>query len=178
MKELFSKLTWADYVALMAVLRGLYVGYKSGFFQELLRVAGYVVSLVLALMFHGVLASILTLNTFLNEPSAKAIAFVASLVGIYVGVKILRVIVTKALKVGEGGAGQKIAGAVVGAARLLLLLSFFFMLVDKTPLKELKTDVHERSLTGPAISQAAPMVFEFLSHVSTNLGFPAKEVAG
>ena len=175
MKELFSKLTWADYVALMAVLRGLYVGYKSGFFQELLRLAGYVVTLILALCFQRVLASILTLHTFLNEPTAEVAAFTALLAGIYIGIKILRTILVKALKVGEGGAGQKIAGALVGAARLLVLLSFFFMLVDKTPLNELKTDVHERSLTGPYISQAAPMMFEFLSNTSADLGISMKE---
>lgn len=162
----------------MAVLRGLYVGYKSGFFQELLRVAGYIVTLILALQLHGLLASILTLHTFLNEPTARVIAFGALLVGVYIAVKIVRVIIAKALKVGEGGLGQKIAGALVGAARLLVLLSFFFMLVDKTPLKELKLDVHERSLTGPTITKAAPAVFEFLSNVSPSLGFPApaKEV--
>ncbi len=177
MKELISKLTWADYVALMAVLRGLYVGYKSGFFQELLRVAGYIVTLVLALQFQEMLSSVLTLHTFLNEGTSNVIAFGSLLVGIYIAVKIVRVIVVKALKIGEGGSGQKIAGALVGVARLLLLLSFFFMLVDKTPLKELRTDVHERSLTGPSISQAAPMMFEFLAHVSPSLGFPGKETA-
>ena len=175
MKELFSKLTWADYIALMAVLRGLYVGYKSGFFQELLRVAGYIVTLLLSLQFYRILASVLTLRTFLNESSARVIAFGALLVGVYIAVKIVRVIIAKALKVGEGGAGQRISGALVGAARLLVLLSFFFMLVDKTPLKELKMDVHERSLTGPYITKAAPAIFEFLSSVSPSLGFPAKE---
>lgn len=175
MKDLFSKLTWADYVALMAVLRGLYVGYKSGFFQELLRVAGYVVTLIVTLLFHRLLAATLTLNTFLNESSATVVAFVAMLIAVYIGVKILRVIITKALKVGEGGAPQKIAGAFVGALRLLVLLSFFFMLVDKTPLKELKTDVHERSLTGPYISQAAPMMFDFFSQISPDLGMSSKE---
>ena len=175
MKELFSKLTWADYVALMAVLRGLYVGYKSGFFQELLRVSGYFVTLVVTLLFHRILASTLTLNTFLNESTATVVAFVVMLIGVYIAVKILRTIVTKMLKIGEGGAGQKIAGAFVGALRLLLLLSFFFMLVDKTPLKELKTDVHERSLTGPYISQAAPLMFDFFSQISPDLGLTSKE---
>ena len=49
MKELISKLTCVDYIALVALLRGLYVGYRSGFFHELLRVASYLVTIVVTI---------------------------------------------------------------------------------------------------------------------------------
>ncbi len=169
MKELFSKLTWADYIALMALLRGLYVGYKSGFFQELLRVAAYAVTLGLTLYSYGFVASYLTLHTFLNESIANALAFGGVFIGIYIAIKILRTIITKMLKVGEGGAIQRFIGALTGGARWLVLLSFFFLLVDKAPFSELKNDVHERSLTGPYISKAAPSIIEFVSNFTSSL---------
>lgn len=166
MKEIISKLTWADYVAVIAFARGLYVGYKAGLFQELLKIASYVIAIALTVFLHGPVAQHLTLHTFLNEGSAKAVAFAVVFVAMYMLLKIVRAILVKALKVGDGGSGQKIVGAFLGGARLLVLLSFFFMLVDMTPLKELKTDVHERSVSGPIIAQAAPQIFEFVSHFS------------
>lgn len=170
MKELLSKLTWVDYIALVALLRGLYVGYKAGFFQELLKIVAYVVTMVLTLHFYERLAQQLTLRSSLNESTANIAAFTVLLVGLYGGLKLVRMVLAKVLKLGEGGA-QKVFGALLGGARLLVLLSFFFMLIDSTPLKELKTDVHTRSLTGPYLSQAAPMLYEFLSGIAPELRF-------
>jgi uncharacterized membrane protein required for colicin V production len=171
LNEIASKLTWVDYIALAALLRGLYVGYKSGLFQELLRVAAYILSVLVTLQLFGFVAQHLTLHTFLNEGSAKAVAFSSVLAAVYMAIKILRAILVKTLKVGEGDTAQRIAGALLGGARLLVLLSFFFMLIDMTPLRELKTDLHERSLTGPHISMVAPQIFDFLSRFSPDGGF-------
>ena len=171
MKDLLSKLTWVDYIALVALLRGLYVGYKSGLIQELLRILAYVLSLLVTLQLHGWIAEQLTLRTFLNETIAQTVSFTALLVGLLIGLKILRALAVKLLKLEAGGTGQRILGAALGGARLLVLLSFFFMLVDATPLKELKTDVHTRSLTGPMLSQAAPALYGFLENLSPQIGF-------
>lgn len=171
MKEMLSRLTWVDYIALVALLRGLYVGYKSGFFQELLRIVAYVLTLLVTLLFHEVLAQQMILYTMLNEATSRAVAFGAMLVGVYIALKVVRTILAKVLKLEGGGGGQKVLGALLGGVRLLVLLSFFFMLVDRTPLKELKTDVHTRSLTGPYLSQAAPVLLDFASSLSPKLGF-------
>ena len=170
MKDLLSKLTWVDYIALVAVMRGLYVGYKSGLLQEVMRVAAYLLSLLVAMQFHGLIAQQLTVRTFLNETTAKAAAFTVVLIAAFVLLKVLRTVLTKLLKLGESGGLQKMLGALLGGVRWLVLLSFFFMLVDATPLKELKTDVHERSLTGPTISQAAPVLYDFSSQILPKLG--------
>jgi uncharacterized membrane protein required for colicin V production len=173
LKELLSKLTWVDYIALVAVLRGLYVGYKSGIVQELLRIAAYIIALAVTLQFYEWAASQLTLNTFLNEATARVAAFVALLVGVYLVLALVRKVLIKMFKLSEGGPGGRLLGALLGSARLLVLLSFFFMLVDWTPLKELKTDVHERSLTGPSISRVAPLLYDFVLQLPAKLGVPA-----
>ena len=80
LKELISKLTWVDYLALIALLRGLYVGYRSGVLHELLRVAAYVVTILVTLYLFEPLAQYLTLHTFLNIESARAVGFIGALV--------------------------------------------------------------------------------------------------
>jgi uncharacterized membrane protein required for colicin V production len=165
-----SKLTWVDYIALAALLRGLYVGYKAGFLQELLKIVSYFLTLLLTLHFYEAVAGQLTLRSSLNESTAHIAAFSGLLIGIYGALFLIRMVLGKVLKAGSGAA-QKIFGAALGGTRLLVLLSFFFMMVDSTPLKELKTDVHSRSLTGPFISQAAPALYEFMAGLSPELGF-------
>ena len=175
LKELISKLTWVDYLALIALLRGLYVGYKSGVFHELLRVAAYTVTILVTLYLFEPLAQYLTLHTFLNLESARAIGFIGALVLVYLLTKLVRVILVKLLKPGEGGAVNRIIGALIGGARLLVLLSLFFMGVDHSPLTQLKADIHTRSLTGPKIAEAAPTLVAFMSQMAPNLMPPRSD---
>ena len=166
---MFSKLTWADYVALVALLRGLYIGYKSGFFHELLRLVCYIITIAVTFLFYQSFAQKLTLDTPLNQTMAEIIAFCAVLIVTYFMTVVVRLIIVKLLKVGEGGAVNRILGMTIGAVRWLLLMSFLFMAVDHSPLKQLQEDVHTRSLTGDKIAMAAPMLLEYLSQLSPEL---------
>ena len=176
MKEFVSKLTWADYIALVALLRGLYMGYKSGFFHELLRLASYIVTIVVTILLFERVAQLLTLRTFLNLATARMVAMGAVAAAVYLAAKIFRTVLVKLLKVGEGGILNRLLGMTVGAVRLLTLLSFLFMLVDMSPLRQLQEDVHGRSLTGDKISRVAPALVEFLSQVSPQMSVSKKEV--
>ena len=60
MSEFFSRLVWVDYLAVIAALWGCYVGYKAGFFPELLRIAAYLVTVLVTFNFYEPLAQILT----------------------------------------------------------------------------------------------------------------------
>ena len=163
MKEFISRLTWVDYIAFAACIRGFYVGYKAGFFPELLRSASYVLTVVAALHFHDMLAQWLTLKTFLNMTMATGIAFAAILVASFVLTLLIRKLLLKMLKVGDGGFLGRLIGLLMGACRWLMLLSLLFMLIDRLPLSQLQADVHSRSLTGPTIARVSPTLFEYLS---------------
>ena len=169
LKELISKLTWVDYLALVALLRGLYVGLKSGVFQELLRVAAYVVTILVTLYLFEPLAQYLTLHTFLNIDTARIAGFGGTLAVVYLLTKLVRVMLLKMLKPGGGGAMNGLVGALIGGTRLLVLLSFLFLGIDYSPLSQLKADIHTRSLTGPKIAQVAPTLVEFTTHLAPNL---------
>ncbi len=175
MKEFIYRLTWVDYVALVAVLRGCYVGYKSGFFPELLRIAAYLLTIAVAFYFLEPLAQFLTVKTFLNFTTAKAISLFILLVGVFSLTKLLIMLFLKVLKAGEGGVFYRILGLLLGACRWVILLSFIFMLIDHSPLNNLRDDIQNRSWAGPEISRIAPMTLDFLSNALPNLSeFSAK----
>ncbi len=174
MKEFASRLTWVDYVALIAVLRGTYVGFRSGLFPELIRISAYLATFVVTFRFYDPLAQVLTLNTFLNSSVATAASFAALLVGTFLITKLLSILLLKLLKIGEGGAFNRLLGAGIGACRWVILLSFTLMLIDHSPLAQLKKDIHTRSLTGQKISSIAPVLFDFLANVSPQLSVEKK----
>ena len=174
MKEFISRLTWVDYLAVVAVLRGFYVGYKSGFFPELLRIAAYLATAVITLRFREEAAQFLTLNTFLNAGTAEAVSLAGLIIVVFVLTKLVTLIILKMLKLGEGAFIYRLLGLVLGGCRWLVLLSLAFMLVEGSPLSGIRGDIKERSVSGPRISTIAPTLFDFLSSLSPQLSVSRK----
>ena len=176
MKEFISRLTWVEVIAFLVVLRGCYVGYRSGFFPELLRIVGYLVTVIVTFRFHETLAQTLTLRTFLNSATASALSFFSLLAATFLLTKIVIAIFLKLLKMGKGGVLYRVIGLLLGACRWIILLSLIFMLIDHSPFAPLKTDIHERSHLGQKISLIAPTLFDFLSKLSPQLTVPKENL--
>ncbi len=173
MKEFISGLTWVDYLTLIALLRGAYVGYRSGFFPELLRLVNYLACILAALLFAEPLGQYLTLKTFLNATTANTVSFTAILLGVFIAGKLLRIMILKLLKAGEGGLAGRLIGMVASVGRWVVLLSFLFYVIERSPLEQLKTDIHTRSYAGEQISKIAPVMVDYLSKFSAQIG-PSK----
>src|SRR4051812_40118990 len=114
------RLTWVDYVVFFALLRGFYVGYREGIFPELLRIASYMLTVLVAFYFYEQVAQQLTLRTFMNNATATAVAFVALVVTVFLVTKLLRMLLLKLLKVGEGGFFLRTVGLLLGGLRWLI----------------------------------------------------------
>lgn len=175
MSEFISRLTWVDYITFVAVLWGIYTGYKSGLFPEILRVAVYLTTVIVTLKFHETVSQYITLKTFLNSTTASAIAFFLLLLGVFFLLKVVTTVLLKILKIGEGGFVYRILGALIGGCRWVVLMSLIFMLIDRSLLTPLKTDIHQRSLVGPKVITVAPMLFDFLSTLSPQLAVDTKK---
>lgn len=169
-KEYASKLTWVDCIVVVAVLRGCYVGYRSGFFPELLRVISYIATAIAAFYFKKPVADYLVLNTFLNQTVAEPVALVALFLAVYIVAKICMWSILTTLKVSDGNFISKLIGTILGVTRWLIILSLVFALVDKVPVGSLKDDIYKNSLTGKGVIKIAPTIFDFLSHLSPQLG--------
>lgn len=163
MKDFFSRLTVVDYLLCAAVVRGVYVGYRSGLFQELMRALTYLASAVVALRFNGEVAQWVTANTFLNLTSAKIVSSAALVLGGFLVARLVSIAVLRMMKAGEGGPLIRVAGALMGGCRWVLLVSVAFMLIERSPLTPLKNDILNRSLTGPSVARVAPAAYEFLA---------------
>jgi uncharacterized membrane protein required for colicin V production len=175
-RDFFSRVTWVDFVVGLALLRGVYIGYRSGFFAELLRLTAYLVTLGVTFHYHKALAEFITLNTFMNQEAATVLAFAVLLIGVFVAAKVVTLLLQKLLKVGEGGFFNRSLGILGGTCRWLLIVSLTFMVIDRSPFTPLKRDISERSITGSTVARVMPMMFDFLSRVSPQLGAPKKDL--
>ena len=169
MNELISRLTWADYLTAVAVLRGAWVGYKSGLLPELLRIVAYAVTVVVTLYYYDPLAQMITLKSFLNVTSATAVAFFALFVLTFIVTKLASMLLIKILNAGEGGIVYRLLGMLIGACRWVILLSLTFMLINYLPLEPLKKDIDERSVVGQKVAKIAPMLFQYVSSLTPQL---------
>jgi len=175
LKEFFARLTWVDYLAAIAFLRGCYVGYRSGFFPELLRIASYLVTVIVTFRFREETTQFLTLNTFLNATTSGFLAVAGLLAATFGLTKLLSVLILRLLKLGEGGFFARTVGLMMGAVRWMVLLSLLFMLIDHSPLVSLKNDIRDRSVSGRKIARIAPVLFDFLGSLSPQLSVPAAQ---
>jgi membrane protein required for colicin V production len=175
LKELASRLTWVDCVVFIALVRGIYIGYRSGLFPELMRVVGYIVTVFVAFYLNEFVAQYLTLNTFLNETSAQAISLAGLLAVTFALTKFIVFLFLKLLKVGDGGTFYRVLGAGVGACRWMILVSLIFMIIEKLPLGPLKSDIHDRSFSGAYVAKVGPVLFDFASNLAPQFGGSAKK---
>lgn len=173
-KEIFSQVTWVDFLVIVLALRGCYVGYKSGLLPEFLRIVSYIVTVVAAFSFQEEFTQYLTLNTFLNQATAKALSLVLLLTAFFILAKLALWIFLKFLKIGKGNALYNVLGMVVGCCRWIILLSLLFSVIDNLPFSGLKKDIHEKSVMGKPIAEVAPTLFDYLSTLSPTLGTPKK----
>ena len=169
MKEIIAKLTWVDYLTVFAMLRGMYVGYKSGFFPELLRIVAYVATAVSAFNFYQPLAEQITLKTFLNEQVSSVAAFTIVALVVFLLARLVILLLLKLLKIGEGGVINRILGVGLGVCRWTMILSMVFLLINSFPSPSLREDVEKHSFVGPYVKKIAPTLFEFLSTLSPQL---------
>ena len=173
--EFISRLSWVDYVALIAVLRGCWVGYRSGAFLELLRIVGYIAAVAVTFALRDIVTEFLTVNTFLNQATANMIAVAALFIVVLLVTKILTMMCVKVLKVSENGALNRLIGMILGVTRWLVILSLALMVINYLPAESLKADIHSRSVFGPKIAEVAPTLFDFLSNLSPQLGVDIKQ---
>lgn len=174
MKDLIARINWVDYLIFVGIIRGLYVGYRDGYFAEILRITSYVISILIAVKFYPALSAQVTLNSFLNAAASSVIAFGMLLIGGFIGTKLLRSLILKLLKVGEGGVPGKVIGLLIGGCRWLILLSLILLLIDRLPVSQLNKDIHERSLTGHKVAAAGPVIFDYLASLSPQLELSKK----
>ncbi len=169
MKEYIFSLSWLDYGILFGLIRGAFIGYRDGFFQELLRIFLYIVTLCVLTAFSSEFANIVTSKTFLGEGTATILVIVAMALITYLVLKIILDFVLRTSEL-QNNFVLKIAGLFGGMIRWSGLISLSMWSIQKYP--QLPIDILAGSQWAGYFAPIAPTLVEFATKLIPEIGLP------
>ncbi len=160
-------MNYLDFIILAPLLWGAWKGFQRGLIFEIAMIIGLVLGVYLAfkfsMLFEGVAAKYISGNS-------NAIPYISFFL-VFILVIIIMVLLAKflegILKIGKINSVNKIAGAVFGLVKFLLIISIILSLfrpVDDQ-LHVLKKEVKEGSLLYKPVMNASRYIFPALSEV-------------
>ena len=122
---------WIDYILLAFMAMGLFRGLRNGFFIELAGLIGLLFGVYLAIKFSYIVNHFLAREVSWNPKIIQVIAFVVTLAIVLVGAALLAKFFTTVARVAQLGAINKLGGGILGALKLLVLLSLSIAMFNK-----------------------------------------------
>lgn len=146
-----------DILIAIGVLAFAGLGFRDGFFKKIFAVVGFLLGLILATKFMGAFAEILESSLGFSNDISNILAFA----GIFGGVVILENLSYRWF--GQSGSGtlpiwSRFAGAFIGAAQGLVVVSLFLIMLSVFNMPEEET-IKDSGFYEPVV-RVAPRVFD------------------
>jgi membrane protein required for colicin V production len=122
---------WIDYILLAFMAMGLIRGLRNGFFIELAGLISLLFGVYLAIKFSYIVNHFLAREVSWNPKIIQVIAFVVTLAIVLVGAALLAKFFTTVARVAQLGAINKLGGGILGALKLLVVLSLGIAMFNK-----------------------------------------------
>lgn len=121
-----------DIVIILPVIWGLYRGFTKGLIVEVASLIALLAGVWGAMKFYKFTENIIENNIDGFEKYLPIIAFAITFIGIVIGIHLLAKIIDKLVKAVALGIVNRIAGAVFGGLKFLLIISALLVIIDKT----------------------------------------------
>lgn len=151
---------------------GLIRGLRNGFFIELAGLISLLFGVYLAIKFSYIANHLLSKSVHWNPKIIQVIAFVITLTVVLVGAALLAKFFTTLARVAQLGVLNKLGGAVVGAFKLLVVLSLGLALFAKLNFSYafISKQTIEKSYLYLPIQELAPKIYPQLEEVFIAFG--------
>jgi membrane protein required for colicin V production len=151
-------MNWLDVVVWICVGTGLVKGLHDGLIKQLISF----ISLILAIVFSGMVADIL--RSFLNLNIHDAIYYIFSFFLILTVFSILAKMIDKIIKATPVGTLNRLAGGVFGVLIWLLCLSFALNTLSVFDSHSLiiSKEMREKSVTYEPVKKVLPIVYPYI----------------
>lgn len=150
-----------DIIIVIILLWGAWRGWRAGFIKEIFSACGFVVGLILAMLFYSVLGEHFA-PALGSGSQASFIGCVLAFILIWVVVPILFGFVanalTKTVKALHAGAFNSLLGMIVGVAKYFLLISVVFSAMAYVGI--LSEEKKQQSLLYPYITVVGNTIYE------------------
>lgn len=162
--DFLQTLSWIDYVIAAGIGRGVFVGYKSGGFIELIRYVNLALTLAVIVAFNETLATYVQSHTLLSAELSKKAVIVLLAVITYTLLKWIAGLILKVASMDNNWV-MKLIGVTLGGLRWAILLSFALYAMNSLQLLVIGKDVLEKSRWGGVMEPIAPSVVDFANGV-------------
>ncbi|MBN2226049.1 MAG: CvpA family protein [candidate division Zixibacteria bacterium] len=153
-------MNWIDIVLLILLVAAIIVGSRKGLIRELMALAVLTATVIVSVNYIDVIA-IKVYDVLGGSPLVTAIiAFVILLALVYAVFKLLGMVFYKIANLQKLGKKDQLGGALVGALRGWVIISFVVFVVFLMPMPErFYTDFGE-SFLGPTFARTLPLLYE------------------
>ena len=158
--EWVRRVTWADLVAIIIILRSIYVGSQRGFFGELFHIFGVCLIIILSVRFYIPVSGFLNKNFFIPLNIAYIIGFLSISVIGYLGFRPIYNFFQKIIKIEILPAINKIGGPFIGFCKGFTLSVLFFFIMLLIPMQYVTDSIKTRSLFAPFFIKAGSVLYE------------------
>jgi membrane protein required for colicin V production len=119
-----SSYNWYDVVVIIALAYGVWSGIRTGLTGELIRAAGWVLTVTLAVRFYQPVGQWLSGKLNMETEVGHLVAFIAIALGMYAVQVMVRTLVHKRVKRFKFGAVlENVGGGTAGAVRMALVMT-------------------------------------------------------
>lgn len=164
--DLFAELNLVDIAALLLIGIGCIQGYFRGLSGELARFIGTVLAFMAGISLHEPVGEWILTNTRLEDQTAHAVAFIATIALCIVIMMILRVVVKKMVKVVFAEKFDKTVGIFIGMLRMGVVVCIIFICMNLIPHEYLNRHFGEESVIGRVVVQYVPTIRDTLERAS------------
>ena len=162
--EILSRLNWVDLLAVIIMLRTIYMSFQNGLSHEIFPFFSSILKLVLALHFYGKLGSLLNESVKLfplslcNMASFLAIVLITTFV-----LNLLSGLLDSVINITWHPLIEKIGGMMLGVLKGAVSVSMVLIFLALIPLSYIQWSINDKSLYGMFFLRIGPAIYRRVS---------------
>ncbi len=153
-------MNWIDIILLILLVAAIIIGSKKGLIRELMALAVLTATVIVSVNYIDIIA-VKIYETLGGSPLVTAIiSFVVLLAVVYAVFKLLGIMFYKFAHLQKLGKKDQLGGALVGALRGWVIISFVTFIVFLLPMPDKFYDDFGQSFLGPTFAKTLPLLYE------------------
>lgn len=152
-------MNWVDIVLLALLVAAVIIGSKKGLIRELMALAVLAATVIVSINYIDIIAAKIHAQLGGSPLITAIISFVVLLAFAYAVFKLLGILFFKIAHLQQLGKKDQLGGALVGAIRGWVIISFLTFLVFLAPLPDKFYLDFESSFLGPTFARTLPILY-------------------
>lgn len=153
-------MNWVDIVLLILLVAAVIVGSRKGLIRELMALAILAATIIVSINYIDLIATKIYAQLGGSPLVTAVLSFVVLLAFVYAIFKLLGILFYKVAQLQKLGKKDQLGGALVGALRGWVIISFLVFLVFLIPMPDRFYVDFESSFLGPSFAKTLPILYE------------------